>query len=169
MPKLSDYVLRAAVSTGGGERAARPGARGAAAAAAAPAPASAVATTAIAPFVARYRDPKTGLLLPEGSHPPERPHAHIQARREWRGLVRYCAATGAGAAAGAGTGAAAPPLPPDANFSSSDEGDEDQNRQTQLQRQREELVHPFEDPEAPWGAHYAALVQSVASGQRRRR
>jgi hypothetical protein len=172
MPKLSDFVLAAAAAAD--EQHQQGAATEAAAhAAASPAAAATSAAAATTPSLPRYRDPKTGQLLPEGSPPPPRPRAHIQARREWRGLVRYCCtALDEAAAATAADGSGARPttttttaLPPDAGFSSSSEDDEG----FEQEQGKNEVVHPLDDPSAPWAAHYAALLASVSLGEQQRR
>lgn len=151
MPKLSEYVRRARGATTGGDKAK-----------AAPPPPPPLSPPTAAPTapLPRYRDGATGRLLPEGMPPPPRPSAHVRARREWRGLVRYCCA-----AVSAATGQAVP-LPPDADDADdaeakegaigSDDGEGD-----------DELVPALEDPEAPWAAHYAALLRGVNASARR--
>jgi hypothetical protein len=154
MPKLSDYVRRAEGQEKGdkGGSTRLEAAEAAEAAPPPPRPLPATTTTAASAATPRYRDRATGKLLPKGVPAPPRPRAHVESRREWRGLVRYCCA-----AVSAATGRAVP-LPPDAEGAGGDEKEGEQ------EEQEDELVPALEDPEAPWGAHYAALLKRVRVG-----
>ena len=73
--------------------------------------------------------------------------------------MRYCCA------AVAASGAASLPLPPDADAGDDDDddGDGDGGDGEGKAAAPPPLVGALDDPDAPWGAHYAALARDVAA------